>query len=946
MRPIKHPYLPIYYLSVVLGLLLLAGCSDKKTVPIYNTPEYKQIERKLNAVADTTDLKHWLQVYRQSGNRMGESIVLQRLGRAYRVDNQFGRAILTHKQGLAVADSICDTMEIVNTLNEMGTNYRRLGAMYLATSSMTLGLGYCQQWSDTTAAAFKSQLKILNGLGKIYYTIRNYKVADYYFRRSLAGETKLGSAYGMALNYSDIGRVFRAQNNLDSAQYYFQKSMEQKRLINDEVGMALIHIEYGGLYEDRGDYAQATAEYDKAYITLMAHSDRYLRLWSCISLARVYIKRQMTATAIEYLQEAKMTADEINSPGDRSQIALLYYQIYRKSGNTAKALAAYVDYKNWNDTVMNLEKLGDIQNVQIDELMADNTRKLNYVRKDMERMRKQQESGWLVFTVIMITMIVLLAFSYYLLRIRTRTLTAYREFRDARVRFFANISHELRTPVTIIQSAGNSIESQTDNQQIRDEVSQLQEASHRLLHLVDSVVDITNISIRPVDEAPWCHDDIVGYVRMLVEAYRHEAEKRQIRLVVTSKRNKIEADFVPDYIDKILGNLLTDMLHFAYNMSDLYISMSVEKRMLRLELKDRGQGMPPEVVKDLLKPYDSKNTSEIYMHVGLNLQAVQAAIKAMGGDIKLKSKLGEYAQFIITIPLRHGDHDYPRLTEQKTLHTPAAPSAADTDMPIVVDDDADNKPRILIVEESVQVARYVADQLKNHYKVFFASNGEDGLHKISIAAPDLIITDGVLPVMDGYQLCKGVRAQAATCHIPIVMVSSDSSVQGRMKSFQAGADAFLLKPFRADELLVRVRLLLQQRRMLRDKYAGSVPVVDEADGQAEATARTPDFIDEVQQYVDSRIGEGDVDLADLAARFGVTRATFTRKVKQHTGLTSAAYITSRRIRKACQLLQTADMTVAQVAEACGYSDTAYFIMVFRKSMNKTPKQYKDEWLKP
>lgn len=946
MRPIKHPYLPIYYLSVVLGLLLLAGCSDKKTVPIYNTPEYKQIERKLNAVADTTDLKHWLEVYRQSGNRMGESIVLRLLGRAYRVDNQFGRAILTHKQGLAVADSICDTMEIVNTLNEMGTNYRRLGAMYLATSSMTLGLGYCQQWSDTTAAAFKSQLKILNGLGKIYFTIRNYKVADYYFRRSLAGETKLGSAYGMALNYSDIGRVFRAQNNLDSAQYYFQKSMEQKRLVNDEVGMALIRIEYGGLYEDRGDYAQATAEYDKAYITLMAHSDRYLRLWSCIALARVYIKRQMTATAIEYLQEAKMTADEINSPGDRSQIALLYYQIYRKSGNTAKALAAYVDYKNWNDTVMNLEKLGDIQNVQIDELMADNTRKLNYVRKDMERMRKQQESGWLVFTVIMITMIVLLAFFYYLLRIRTRTLTAYREFRDARVRFFANISHELRTPVTIIQSAGNSIESQTDNQQIRDEVSQLQEASHRLLHLVDSVLDITNISIRPVDEAPWCHDDIVGYVRMLVEAYRHEAEKRQIRLVVTSKRNKIEADFVPDYVDKILGNLLTDMLHFAYNMSDLYISMSVEKRMLRLELKDRGQGMPPEVVKDLLKPYDSKNTSEIYMHVGLNLQAVQAAIKAMGGDIKLKSKLGEYAQFIVTIPLRHGDHDYPRLTEQKTLHTPAAPSAADTDMPIVVADDADNKPRILIVEESVQVARYVADQLKNHYKVFFASNGEDGLHKINIAAPDLIITDGVLPVMDGYQLCKGVRAQAATCHIPIVMVSSDSSVQGRMKSFQAGADAFLLKPFRADELLVRVRLLLQQRRMLRDKYAGSAPVVDDADGQAETTDRTPDFIDEVQQYVDSRIGEGDVDLADLAARFGVTRATFTRRVKQHTGLTSAAYITSRRIRKACQLLQTADMTVAQVAEACGYSDTAYFIMVFRKSMNKTPKQYKDEWLKP
>ena len=136
------------------------------------------------------------------------------------------------------------------------------------------------------------------------------------------------------------------------------------------------------------------------------------------------------------LEEAKMTADEINSPGDRSQIALLYYQIYRKSGNTAKALAAYVDYKNWNDTVMNLEKLGDIQNVQIDELMADNTRKLNYVRKDMDRMRKQQESGWLVFTLIMVGMIVLLAFSSSMGRLPTTMFSSSPLMPPFRVRLF------------------------------------------------------------------------------------------------------------------------------------------------------------------------------------------------------------------------------------------------------------------------------------------------------------------------------------------------------------------------------------------------------------------------------------------------------------------------------------------------------------------------------
>ncbi len=932
-----------FYIFCLLVLVLLSfvGCTEKKSVPVYETSEYKKIDSTLNMVADTIALKRWLKAYQQADNKIGQSITLKRLGRAFRVDNKFARSIEMHKQGLAMADTICDTMEIVNTLNELGTNYRRLGAMYLAASNLTLALTYCQQWSDTTRMAKKCQLKILNGLGKIFFTIHNYKTANDYFRKSLAGEMQMGSAYGMALNYSDIGSIFRAQGNSDSAMVYYTKAMEQKQLMKDDVGMALIHVDFGGAYEDKGEYVKATDEYNQAYIAMAGYPDRYLRLKPCVALARIYLKRQMTPTAMEYLQEAKMTATEINSPDFLSQIAQLYYQIYRQSGNAEKALQAYIEYKDWNDVLINLQEVGDIQNVQIDELMAANMRQLNYMHEDMTRMRQRQHGGWLVFALVVMALIVLIGFFYNMLRIRTCRLEAYKKFREARARFLGSISHELRTPVTIIQAAGESIDAHTDSDRIHDDVNRLQSASQKLLEMIDNILDTTRISSDLPGDSRWCHDDIVGYIRVLADGHKAEADRRQIRIRVASKRNRIEVDFVPEYVDKIMNNLLGQMLHFAYEKTDIYISLSIEKQMLRLEIKDHGQGIPADVQNELLKPFEYSSVPKDRMQIGLAFQLIMASLQAMNGTLRIKSKLGEYAQFIITAPLNQGNNKYPKLVEMEAANIQKN-NATESEIEKTANIDTGNMPKILIVERSLDVAQYAADQLKDKFQIFFASNGKEALEKINIAPPDLIITGGVLPIVDGYQLCRSVREQPSTCHIPIIMVSANTSVRDRMKGLQVGADEYMTKPFRGDELSIRVRQLLAQRRMLRAKYTADT---EPSTTNKETENRTSDFLDEVQRYVDSHIADGDIDITELASHFGVARATFTRKVKQFTGLTSSAYITSRRIKKACQMLQTTDLSVAQVGEACGFGDTAYFILVFRKSQGKTPKQYKDEWVR-
>ncbi len=637
----------------------------------------------------------------------------------------------------------------------------------------------------------------------------------------------------------------------------------------------------------------------------------------------------------------KTTSTEINSSEYLAQIALLYYQIYRKSGNTEKALQAYIDYKKWSDALTNLQEVGDIQNVQIDELMAQNQRQLDYRHDDMTRMRKVQHSGWVIFALIIMALVTIIGFTYNILRTRTRRLLTYKKFREARIRFLAAISHELLTPLTIIQAAGESIVAQTDNKRIHEDVGKMQKASQNLLGMINNVLDVTKINSELPVDTQWCHDDIVGYIRVLVEGYKNEAAERQIRILVNSKRNRIDMDFVPEYVDKIMNNLLEKMLLLAYDKSDMYISLSIEKQMLRLEMKDHGHGLSADIQKELFKPFEYGNIPGDKMQVGLAFQVILASLQAMKGDIKLKSKLGEYAQFIITIPLKHGTEKYPRLLDMKAANLPNKGIEEKTrreEASAVASD----LPRILIVERSQDVAQYIADQLKDNYQVYFASNGKEGLQKINAILPDLVITGGGLPIMDGYQMCQEVRSQPSICHIPIIMVSSNTSVRNRMRGLQVGADEYMSKPFLADELTIRVRQLLAQRRMLREKYAATAGAVTV---DTETEKRAPDFLDDVQQYVDSHIADGDIDITDMATHFGLVRATFTRKVKQFSGLTSSAYITSRRIKKACQLLQSSEMSVAQVGLACGFSDTAYFILVFRKNMGKTPKQYKDEYTK-
>ena len=256
-------------------------------------------------------------------------------------------------------------------------------------------------------------------------------------------------------------------------------------------------------------------------------------------------------------------------------------------------------------------------------------------------------------------------------------------------------------------------------------------------------------------------------------------------------------------------------------------------------------------------------------------------------------------------------------------------------------DEQDTRKRILIVEDNNDVANYIGSQLLEQYIIYYASNGREGLEKSHEIMPDLIITDLMMPELDGLEMCKQIRMDELISHVPVIVITAKVTEADRIKGLEAGADAYLNKPFNEEELHVRVEKLLEQRRLLREKYSKALAEDKEEDVEKETLTPTDvQFLNKVIDSVYILMNTKEITVASIASRLCMSTRQFQRKITAVTGETPSVYIMQIRIKRAKQLMDSEeDLTVAQIAEACGFEDASNFSRAFKKYCDVTPTQY-------
>ena len=926
--------------------IFLFSCHRKAAVP---DVERGQIDSVVYSVGDADSLARVMDSFISAGNLYGEMVAARELGKKLRNASQFYEAIDVHKRGLVAAEKLRDTVQIVQALNNIGTNYRRLAILDEASSYHYQALTYCDQYSGSRnpddRTARKNRVVSLNGIGNVQLTLGNADEAENAFRQALKGENELGSALGQAINYANLGSILESREMLDSARYYYGKSLEFNEKVKSDLGVSLCHAHFGRLAEKEGDYDAAIEEYRQAYDIMEGNSDVWHWLESAVSLVRAYINAGNLERASFYLAKAGKEAGRISSMEYLAEVNRLEYLISKKKGNAVKALEYYVRSREYADSVASEKNLNHIQNVRVRYERERKQNEIELLNRSWEAERKNRNALLTMSLIALFLTIATIIVLIFLIALRNRNQRIIKEMERMKSTFFTNITHEFRTPLSVVQAAAGDVLNRSSDPEVRRDALDILRHGKGLLNLINQILDIAKLTEKSAVKAvpEWKYGDIVGFISMICESHRPFAQAAGVRLVFSSPVEELEMDFIPDYVQKIVGNLLSNAVKFSPSGADVLLFVKQEEADVHIIVCDKGVGMTAEQKDKIFIPFYQAPTDSQRIGSGIGLSLVKLSVEAMNGRVDVHSAPGEGTVFIVRIPLAYGGKVSGRLNMAE-YNMPEADTLATTRLEINEDIVCGTDSfSILIIEDTAEVARWQMKQLGEGYSYYFASDGESGLARAEEIIPDLIITDIMMPGMDGYEVCRRIRSSELLNHIPVIMVTAKATHEDRMKGLAAGADAYLEKPFHADELAVRVSKLLEQRKLLQSKWEAVIrqgEPVEENPAAKELPDADRAFVGKFTDAVNKCFETGTLDYDFIASEMCLTRSHMNRKLKAITGMTSTEYIKTMRISLAKALIDTTDMKIEAIAMRCGVDDVAYFSSLFRKATGMTPTAWR------
>lgn len=835
---------------------------------------------------------------------------LRQQGKKERDASRYDEALRLHIRGLDMARAVGDSSEWIQALNNIATDYRRMGMLDVAQSYHYQALTLCDESSDTTYQMRKNRVKALNGLGNIYLSIYSYDDADSVFRQALEGEHQLGSATGQAINYANLGSIYSARGDDEKALDYYRQSMFYNKKDSNLLGMALCHLYFGNIYERRQQYDLALREYEQSDRMMTDLKDLWHALEPRLALASVYYHTHEDTKAQALLDRADATARQINSWEHIVEVHHLYFQLMQRQGRYHEALDHHLIATAYQDSILDNEKLDRIHNIGINIERTRQQKMVDMAQNELQTEKRiRQQSAWL-FGLTVILLLAVISALLYVQRMRHRSMEMMREASRLREDFFTNITHEFRTPLTVILGLSRKIRENTEvPQSVSDKASTIERQGNRLLTLVTQLLDISKVK-SVIGEPNWQHGNICAQVAMLLETYIDYAANRGVTLKYHYDQ-AIEMDFVPDYVNKVMSNLVSNALKFTPNGGTISVNLYQRGDRLHIDVSDTGHGISSDKLAHIFEPFYTTGDMGEAKGTGIGLALTQEIISHLNGTITAESQVGKGTTFHIVMPIQNRSAD--PVTETEIGNS--------------------GKPIIVVAEDNADVADLLCTQLEPFYEVVAARDGVEALKHAGEIIPDLVITDVMMPNMDGMALARAIRANDLTAHIPIIMVTARVTEQDRIEGIKAGADAYLVKPFNTEELLTRVAKLLEQRIMLRDKYAQTITQAPVSDDAIE-----DHFLARVEQVIVAHINKGeDITVTMVADDLNITARQLHRKVTGLINQSPAALIRITRINCAKTIMAAKpEMPLKSVALACGFTDYSHFAKVFRTVTGVSP----------
>lgn len=511
--------------------------------------------------------------------------------------------------------------------------------------------------------------------------------------------------------------------------------------------------------------------------------------------------------------------------------------------------------------------------------------------------------------------------------------------------FFANITHEFRTPLTLILGPTEQMASEQPEPKNRRRLLTIEQNAHQLLRLINQLLDLSKLeaSVMPVHESPGALTDSVAY---WLQPLSEQAAAQGLALTFT-------ADVVGTYwfdaekLERIVYNLTANALKFT-PAGGIHVSLTTAPEGIRLTVADTGLGIPAEHLPhifdrfyqvnpsaDSSEPASSQHTQQSGTGIGLAL--VKELVTLQGGTISVDSLPNQGTTFMVTLPYRP-------VSDLASFQDGIEPVNSGEQSPNAVTADGEgqpepgDRPHILIVEDNDELARFIADSLPPAYRIRRAVDGQGGLEQALEHQPDLIISDVMMPRMDGFTLCGHLKTDLRTSHIPVILLTAKASTENRLEGLTQGADDYLTKPFNIQELQLRVRNQLDSKRRQRDWVRASLTHPDPTPPPSAPVSPPDPFLAQLYALIDTHLDDTTFGVDVLTTELGLSRTSLLRKVKSLTDLSPNELIRNYRLKRAAQLLRDGH-AITQTAYEVGFDSPAYFSKCFRDLYQLTPREF-------
>ncbi len=501
-----------------------------------------------------------------------------------------------------------------------------------------------------------------------------------------------------------------------------------------------------------------------------------------------------------------------------------------------------------------------------------------------------------------------------------------REVDRAKSRFFANLSHEFRTPLTLILGPVDRLLETADSDAERALLAGMRAQSERLLRLVNQLLDLSRLDAGGMPLRTR-HTDLAAFLRTLAGSFAGLADARGITLDVRLDPPRLELAFDAEKVEQVVGNLLANALRFTPPGGKVQLGLEDDGAHVLVCVRDTGPGIPPEAVGRVFDRFYQAHPSTDGLGTGIGLALARDLTALHGGTLEVESAPGFGSTFTVRLP------------KSLSATAPDAPSPTPPAAPVGSGAEAFEAPEpagaplVLIVEDHGGVRAFVRDVLRRRYRTTEAATGEEALEAARAERPDLVVSDVMMPGMDGVELVRRLRADDALAAVPVVLLTARADEPSRLEGLGAGADDYLAKPFSAAELLTRAENLIELRRALRERYSGEVLV-----GPSRVAVPSADavFLDRVRAVVEAHIGNTAFGVEWLADEVHLSRRQLHRRLRALTGLSTVGFVRMMRLERAAQLLEQRAGTVAEVARAVGFEDASYFARLFRQAYGRSP----------